>query len=210
MHMNAMMAYGHTDDQATTTMSDPTNTPDPAPLLDMLDLDAVSEDADPDVLHKVGGLVVNGTDAQESKVELEPLCRLALKVMAGEGIERGRIDVHLVTREVIADLNRDYLSGHGPTDVVAFPLDPDEFVAPSADSESPPLLGDVVVCPAVAIAQAPEHAGSVEAELSLLVVHGVLHVLGHDHLDDKEAAVMQGKERAQLARLGYAHPIAEP
>ena len=56
----------------------------------------------------------------------------------------------------------------------------------------PVLLGDVVVCPAVAADQAPTHAGTVDDELALLVVHGVLHVLGHDHAEPAETAVDAG------------------
>jgi probable rRNA maturation factor len=65
----------------------------------------------------------------------------------------------------------------------------------------PLLLGDVVVCPAVAARQAPHHAGNVDDELALLVVHGVLHVLGHDHdLPDTTTAM-----RARELELLEAH-----
>jgi probable rRNA maturation factor len=109
------------------------------------------------------------------------------------------------------------MGAEGPTDVLAFPLeDPIEAGRwPDAGStgpdreppevaELPLLLGDVVVCPAVAARQAPEHAGSYEDEIALLVVHGVLHVLGMDHADPEEAAVMQARERELLDR--YHHP----
>ena len=62
----------------------------------------------------------------------------------------------------------------------------------------PALLGDVVICPAVAIRNAPEHAGSYEDELALLVVHGILHLLGMDHIDEAEAEVMERRERELL------------
>ena len=70
-------------------------------------------------------------------------------------------------------------------------------------------LGDVIICPAVARDQAPQHSGSEQAELSLLVIHGVLHVLGHDHAKPDEAAAMQARERHHLASLGYEHPGAQ-
>ena len=106
------------------------------------------------------------------------------------------------------------MGADGPTDVLAFPID-DPAVAgrwpdagttgPDRDepdpSDLPLLLGDVIVCPAVAARQAPEHAGTLEDELALLVVHGVLHVLGHDHAEPEEAAVMQARERALLQRF---------
>ena len=63
------------------------------------------------------------------------------------------------------------------------------------------LLGDVVICPTVARRNAPEHAGTYEDELALLVVHGVLHVLGMDHAEPDETAAMQARERELLATL---------
>jgi probable rRNA maturation factor len=66
----------------------------------------------------------------------------------------------------------------------------------------PLLLGDVLVCPVVAERNAPDHAGTYEDELALLVVHGTLHVLGMDHADEAETAVMQAREREHLFRHG--------
>ncbi|MEL6986005.1 MAG: rRNA maturation RNase YbeY, partial [Actinomycetota bacterium] len=65
---------------------------------------------------------------------------------------------------------------------------------------------DIVICPEVARRQAPEHCGSIEAELALLVIHGVLHILGHDHAEPEETAVMQARERHHLGLLGHRHP----
>jgi hypothetical protein len=64
----------------------------------------------------------------------------------------------------------------------------------------PVLLGDIVICPAVAHRNAPEHAGTYEDELALLVVHGLLHLMGMDHQDDDEAEEMEARERELLAR----------
>ncbi len=110
----------------------------------------------------------------------------------------------------------------GPTDVLAFPIDaPDVEVwpLPGADQprsrpgpgrpgDLPLLLGDVVVCPAVAAAQAPDHAGTVDDELALLVVHGVLHVLGYDHAEDAERAAMRARELRAARRSPLARPGA--
>ena len=74
----------------------------------------------------------------------------------------------------------------------------------------PLLLGDVVICPAVAARNAPEHAGSFDDEIALLVVHGILHLLGLDHADDDERDAMQDRERELLAavpRLAGARPV---
>jgi probable rRNA maturation factor len=114
----------------------------------------------------------------------------------------------------MAELNKRFMDADGPTDVLAFPIDdpvdagrwPDAgSTGPDRDGPEPGdlplLLGDVVVCPAVASRQAPEHAGSYEDEMALLVVHGVLHVLGHDHVGPEETAAMQAKERSLLDRF---------
>jgi len=61
-------------------------------------------------------------------------------------------------------------------------------------------LGDIVICPAVAFRNAPEHAGTYDDELALLVVHGLLHLMGMDHDEDDEAEEMETKERELLAR----------
>jgi probable rRNA maturation factor len=63
----------------------------------------------------------------------------------------------------------------------------------------PLLIGDVVICPEIAWRQAPEHAGSYDDELALLVVHGILHLLGMDHEEDEEAAAMEALEQQLLA-----------
>ena len=72
--------------------------------------------------------------------------------------------------------------------------------------EIPLLLGDVVVCPTVAARNAPDHAGTLDDELALLVVHGVLHVLGRDHADPAEAQAMRARERELLEAHHWAGP----
>ena len=91
-------------------------------------------------------------------------------------------------------MNERYLGHEGPTDVLSFPIEDD----PSASGELPVLLGDVVVCPEVAFRNAPDHAGTYEDELALLVIHGILHVLGMDHEDPDEADAMEAREQVHL------------
>ena len=71
--------------------------------------------------------------------------------------------------------------------------------APAEAGEPPTLIGDVVVCPGVAAAQAPEHGSTLDEELALLVVHGVLHLLNYDHAEPEETAKMKQRERELLA-----------
>lgn len=140
--------------------------------------------------------------------------KLAEAVLADEQV-RGEVEVSIlfVDETTIADLNSRFLGRDGPTDVLAFPIDeepteggrsPDSGGSgpgfnPEPD-EVPTLLGDVVICPTVAARNAPEHAGTLDDELALLVVHGLLHLMGMDHEDPDEAEAMEAKERQLLAR----------
>jgi probable rRNA maturation factor len=135
-------------------------------------------------------------------------------VLDDEGVPAdAEVSLIFVDEDAIADLNHRFLDGTGPTDVLAFPIDhepapggrrPDSGgrgPGSPADADEPPLvLGDVVICPAVAARQAPEHGNAAADETALLVVHGLLHLLGHDHAEPDDAAAMQARERELLAR----------
>lgn len=140
--------------------------------------------------------------------------RLAEAVLAEEDV-RGETEVSLlfVDEATIADLNARFLGKDEPTDVLAFPIDEEPVEGGrSPDSggsgpgfsrepdEAPTLLGDVVICPVVAARNAPEHAGTFDDEVALLVVHGLLHLMGMDHEDQDEAEAMEARERQLLAR----------
>ncbi|MGH1504988.1 MAG: rRNA maturation RNase YbeY [Acidimicrobiales bacterium] len=133
--------------------------------------------------------------------------RLVLDTLRREEVTGGSLDVLFVDAATIADLNAEHLGKDGPTDVLSFPLDDPNDVEDPVFGFEPPHLGDVVLCREVAIAQAPGHAGSVDAELTLLLVHGVLHILGHDHAEDDERETMQARERVHLTAAGYEHPV---
>ena len=162
-----------------------------------------------------GDVEVFGVDEQdEHPIDLARWVDLAHASLLDSGV-RGEAELSLlfVGEPVMAELNKRYMDKDGPTDVLAFPIDdpidsgrwPDSGSTgpdrePPELSELPMLLGDVVVCPSVAARQAPDHAGSYDDELALLVVHGVLHVLGMDHAEADEAAAMQARERELLDR----------
>jgi len=127
-------------------------------------------------------------------VDLDRWAALAEAAVIDSGAH-GELTLTFVDRAEIAALNAEHLGKEGPTDVLSFPLDADdEPTQPGV----PVLLGDVVVCPAVAADQASAHAGTVDDEVALLVVHGVLHVLGHDHADPAEEARMRARELTLL------------
>lgn len=148
---------------------------------------------------------------------------LAEAVLTDEGAGDAEVSMLFVDETAMADLNKRFLGLDGPTDVLAFPIDEDPGESGrSPDSggpgpgfntegvEAPALLGDVVICPAVAHRNAPEHAGTYEDEIALLVVHGLLHLLGMDHLDEEEAEVMERRERDLLARHHQGSPRPDP
>lgn len=157
---------------------------------------------------------VYAADEQEDRrIELDRWVALARRVLADRRV-RGDVEVSLlfVDEDSIAALNEQFLGRSGPTDVLAFPIEdepvtggrsPDSGgIGPGAEPEEEPLmlLGDVVICPAVAARNADEHQVSFEDELALLVVHGLLHLLGMDHETDREAEVMEALERDLLSR----------
>lgn len=165
-----------------------------------------------------GDVQVFGADEQTTApVDVDRWVTLARDVLVAEGV-RGEAELSLlfVDEGAITDLNERFMDAAGPTDVLAFPIDDPAVAGRWPDSGStgpdrdepepgdlPLLLGDVVVCPAVAQRQAPTHAGNYDDEMALLVVHGVLHVLGHDHAEPDETAVMQERERALLERFHH-------
>lgn len=153
-------------------------------------------------------------------VDTKRWAALAEQVLAREGV-RGNAELSLlfVAEHEIAELNDRFLGHDGPTDVLAFPIDAEELEDAGPDTsrtgpgrssadagDLPLLLGDVVICPAVAARNAPDHAGTVDDELALLVVHGVLHVMGHDHADAEETIAMRRRERELLEELHWAGP----
>jgi probable rRNA maturation factor len=124
------------------------------------------------------------SDRQAEPVDVEGLVELARATLEAEGEARSELSVSFVTAEEMADLHRTYLAEEGPTDVLSFPLD-------DMGDDDVRVLGDVVIAPSVAVANRPEDPA---AELRLLLVHGILHLLGHDHEDEVDRATMWGKQ----------------
>ena len=128
-----------------------------------------------------------------------PLEELTRFVLASEGRpDATEVSISFVDDEVIAELNEKYRGKSGPTDVLSFECDGcgDEPGAAAGDVFE---LGDVIIAPDVAECQTAEFATTFEEEVSLLLVHGLLHLCGYDHVVDEEAEVMEARE-AELLR----------
>lgn len=158
-------------------------------------------------------VVFVGNEQDDHPVDESRWLKLANDVLTAQKIGNDtEVNVLYVDEKTIAELNEKFLGKTGPTDVLSFPIDDgpiDSGRVPDSGgtgpgSMSPPedeyieMLGDVVICPLVAHRNAPEHAGNYEDELALLLVHGILHLLGMDHMEDDEAEIMEARERELL------------
>ena len=163
-------------------------------------------------------------------VDIDRWQALSRAVLIDEGVV-GDVEVSLmfVDEPSISALNLQFMGKEGPTDVLSFPIDEEASPrngSPNAphpspldddedDDDQPMMLGDVLICPVVAARNATEnvhddpavHNGSLEDELALLVVHGLLHLMGMDHMVDAEAEEMEAREQVLLSRHYRARPL---
>lgn len=116
--------------------------------------------------------------------------------------QRAEIAIRIVDETESAALNRDYRQKHYATNVLSFPSELPE-------SCEPPILGDLAICAAVVAREAQEQHKSLAAHWAHMVVHGCLHLLGFDHIEDADAEDMEAREIAILHTLGFANPYQE-
>ncbi len=168
-------------------------------------------------------IVFVGNEQDDQPVDTDQWLDLARKVLMAENVSDDmEVSVLFVDEASIAELNEKFMGKTGSTDVLSFPIDegptdtgrvPDNggrgpgTGGEPEESEVASILGDVVICPAVAYRNAPAHAGEYEDELALLMVHGLLHLLGMDHAEDDEAEVMEARERELLSE--FYRPIRD-
>ncbi|GIH28071.1 endoribonuclease YbeY [Acrocarpospora phusangensis] len=149
--------------------------------------------------------------ANESGAEIDEgtLVALAGHVLGRMGINPlAELSILVVDEAAMTALHEQWMGEPGPTDVLAFPMD--ELRPHQAKSEEstpdPALLGDVVLCPAVAAKQAAEAGHSAQAELEMLCTHGILHLLGYDHAEPEEHAEMFGLQGELLESWREVRP----
>ncbi len=134
-------------------------------------------------------------------VDESAIASVARHVLAAMNVNpAAELSVMVVTTEVMTELHERWMDEPGPTDVMAFPMDElvDESRRPDAPEIGPALLGDVVLCPAFAAAQARKAGHPLADELHLLTVHGVLHLLGYDHGEPDQEREMFGLQNRLL------------
>lgn len=133
--------------------------------------------------------VNNESGLQADEQGLVRLARFALEQLRIHPLSD--LSIVLVDEATMADYHVRFMDLPGPTDVMSFPMD--ELRAPGDDEEPPQgLLGDIVLCPAVTERQAAENGRRPDEEAEYLLIHGLLHLLGHDHAEPEEKAVMFG------------------
>ncbi len=142
----------------------------------------------------------NSLPKEASKLSEELLQLAAEKEGVPDGSE---VSVTFVTNERIQEINREYRNKNAPTDVISFALEEmaeDEIKIMGADM--PRILGDIIISVERAKEQAEEYGHSFERELGFLTVHGFLHLLGYDHMNEKDEKEMFGRQKEILNAYG--------
>ena len=141
------------------------------------------------------------------------LLELAEAALAAENAPAGSVSVVVTDDATVQDLNREYRGIDAPTDVLSFglgglaqPLEEEPHEAFIMPDDLPLEIGEIVIAYPYAARQAAAAGRPLRDEIGLLVVHGVLHLLGHDHLEGDEEAAMHAREAAVLARFGIERP----
>ena len=147
-------------------------------------------------------------DIQQACNDKPPVTDAVLRHWATRTIEESQsagaeITLRFVDRDEITQLNHLYRKQNKATNVLAFPSNIPDYI-----TQDCPFLGDVMVCPAVLYDESIALGKPLIAHWALIVIHGKLHLLGYDHIEDHDAAVMQALEIQLLAALGFDNPYA--
>ena len=140
--------------------------------------------------------------ANESGMDVDELALVSVSRFALDEMRINRLaelSVLLMDVEAMTELHVKWMDEPGPTDVMSFPMDElDTARRPDENGPGPALLGDVVLCPAVALTQAQQSGHSLDDELHLLTVHGILHLLGYDHAEPADEREMFRRQNELL------------
>ncbi len=112
--------------------------------------------------------------------------------------EHAELTIRIVDEEEGTKLNMDWCNGKSPTNVLSFPSDDNPL--------APYFLGDVVICAPVVIREATEQGKLGDAHWAHMIIHGILHLVGYDHINDKDAIEMESLEIKKLESIGFPNP----
>lgn len=145
------------------------------------------------------------TEVDAHGADLPTLEHIAADVMRGESLEEGTgLSVRVTSDDEMRRMNHEFLGIDEPTDVLSFPGEDEEGFPVEEDAK--PYLGDIAIGIETASRQAEEHGHSLDAELAHLLVHGILHLCGYDHVTGPEdEARMRAREEHYLGDLGAVH-----
>nr|WP_228276757.1 rRNA maturation RNase YbeY [Marinobacter sp. JSM 1782161] len=116
-----------------------------------------------------------------------------------QGDEDSEVTLRIVDEDESAALNGQYRQKDRPTNVLSFPFEQPEGI-------TLPLAGDLVICAPVVAREAHEQGKTLSAHWAHMVIHGMLHLQGYDHIDDRDAEIMETLEIRLLAELGFSNP----
>jgi len=135
------------------------------------------------------------TNEERLPVSRARVVEIAQRVLRGERVRHALVSITMLDRRAMARLNAKHLGHRGPTDVISFGF--------TRATPSDPVVGDIYICPSVGRANAVAASESVRRELTRLVVHGILHILGHDHPEGtaREHSPMWRRQERLVARL---------
>jgi len=133
---------------------------------------------------------------------IPPKKQFSLWAKAAVRKKKAEIVIRVVDEVESAEMNEHYRGKPGPTNVLSFP-----FQAPPGISTT--ILGDLLICAPVVEREAREQGKNLPAHWAHMVVHGVLHLQGYDHIDENEAVIMESEEIAIMNGLGFPNPYQE-
>lgn len=135
---------------------------------------------------------------EQLDLEIKELKELLNKVCIDEDLGDGEFNVILVNKDKIQELNREYRGIDRVTDVISFALEDDD----TFNLEDYRMLGDIYICIEKAKEQSKEYGHSFKRELSFLTIHGLLHLLGYDHMNEEDEKIMFARQEEVLSRYG--------
>jgi probable rRNA maturation factor len=144
---------------------------------------------------------------RSSGVDGRALVATAKRLLSAAGEDGASLSLTLVSDPAIRALNREHRGKDTPTDVLSFPLDAADGAAGPLEPER--LLGDVVISIDTARRQAADYDAPLQREVERLLIHGLLHVLGHDHEEPVERVAMESEERRLAQSIGMPWPYED-